>query len=79
MLYEWRASQSELSAPVSRHDGGAGVRFFDDMDLSDQRRLNSLHESMRDLNAAHRHLRQELEEERLRRTRFVSYSASLRK
>ena len=48
------------------------VRFFDDMDISD-RHLHSLHQSIRDLNSGHQRLRQELEEERLKRTRYVQF------
>jgi len=65
-----RLLQSELSSSVPRRDGDA-VRFFDDMDMSD-RHLHSLHQSISDLNNGQQRLRQELEEERLRRTRFVS-------
>jgi len=65
--------QNELSSSVPRRDGDS-VRFFDDMDVSD-RHLHSLHQSVHDLNAGQQRLRQELEEERLRRTRFVSVPA----
>ena len=61
--------QSELSSSVPRRDGDA-VRFFDDMDVSD-RHLHSLHQSISDLNNGQQRLRQELEEERLRRSRCV--------
>ena len=54
---------------MPRRDGDA-VRFFDDMDVSDQH-LHTLHQSIRDLNSGQQRLRQELEEERLRRTRYL--------
>jgi len=54
---------------VPRRNGDA-VRFFDDMDVSDQH-LHSLHRSIHDLNTGQQRLRQELDEERLRRTRYV--------
>ena len=60
--------KSEFSSSVPRRDGDA-VRFFDDMDVSD-RHLHTLHQSIRDLNSGQQRLRQELEEERLRRTRY---------
>jgi len=72
MLCEWHLLQDELSSSVPRCEGGNTVRFFDDMDLSDQRRLNSLHQSIHDLNTAQQRLRQELDEERLRRTQYVA-------
>jgi len=61
--------QSEFSSSVPRC-AGDGVRFFDDMDVSYQH-LHSLHQSIRDLNSGQRRLQQELEEERLKRTRYV--------
>ena len=54
--------------------GGDAVRFFDDMDVSD-RHLHTLHQSVRDLNSGHQRLRQELEEERLRRTQYCVLNA----
>jgi len=66
--------QSEFSASVPRRDGD-GVRFFDDMDVSDQH-LHTLHQSIRDLNSGQQRLRQELEEERLKRTRYVCVCVS---
>jgi len=61
--------QSELISSVPRGYSDT-VRFFDDMDVSD-RHLHTLHQSIRDLNSGQQRLRQELEEERLRRTRYV--------
>ena len=56
---------------VCLHQGdGDAVRYYDDMDVSD-RHLHTLHQSIRDLNSGHQRLQQELEQERLRRTRFV--------
>jgi len=64
-----------MTCPMSvcQSDGDTAVRFFDDMDVPD-RQLHTLHQSIRDLNSGHQQLRQELEEERLRRTRCGMYT-----